>query len=234
MLFEASHPSLPFRLTMLRSHLALISPARLIDGPPFRSIEGRGLPVHHDGNMACCGVDYKIHARELTVLVYLIAEGVRGGHIVFPFLHASGEGLGRLFRTERSALWEEWRRDIYRKELLDKKRDQFGHFSNATLGGIAAAQCAQLVEDDRRGEPASAFGFRPVAGDAVIFWQKNRDATTSDPHAFHAACDVLDGTKLGIQKFMQRGGTPTHPPEVVSRGLRTLDPIRTPKGYCEK
>ena len=166
--------------------------------------------LHNDVNGACCGLEKMSLARVMTVLLYTRNVGVAGGHTVFPILQEDGDGRAAEI-TEPM-----WRRlqDPYYKATpyADHFPDQHGNYMNHTLAGVMGEKCATLAHDDARGVRSSAFGIRPAAGDAVIFWMKNPDKPRAgDPFAFHGGCPLISGTKACIQKFFQEGGDTSIP-----------------------
>ena len=159
--------------------------------------------LHHDANGACCGIAKMSLARVMTVLLYTRNDGVAGGHTVFPILQEDGDGRAAEI-TDR--MWHQLKNTYYKAPYADHYPDQFGNYLNSTLAGVMGAKCATLAHDDHRGARSSAFGIRPSAGDAVVFWMKNPGQKLADPFAFHGGCPLLSGTKECIQKFFQQGG----------------------------
>lgn len=63
---------------------------------------------------------------------------------------------------------------------------------------VSAAYKEAVANGETRG-----LAVQPKAGRAVVFWHKSLDGQTLLHDALHAGCDVLEGTKLSLQKFKQ-------------------------------
>ena len=155
-------------------------------------------PLHHDDNGACCGLQKGAQARVLTMLLYTLNDNIKGGHTLFPFLQGGPEP-GTAARHVTDNHWREIQ-DIYIKRPIT----QSGRFGRS-LPDWVGRKCADLAKQDADNQKAdpTLFGIRPAAGDALLFWMKNADASKSDPYMFHCSCPILGGTKDGIQKFLQ-------------------------------
>jgi len=159
-------------------------------------------PLHHDGNGNCCGVTKGAASRVLTMLLYTLNDGIRGAHTLFPFLKSAAPGFVERHANDRH--WNEVQ-DIYIKRPIVSNNPQ-----GPSVTDWVHRKCIKLARDDSEGKPAdpNLLGIRPAAGDAILFWMKNPPGLASqdpkpDPYQFHCSCPILNGTKDGIQKFIQ-------------------------------
>lgn len=161
-------------------------------------------PLHHDGNGACCGLEKRSQNRIVTTLLYTLNDRVKGAHTLFPFLRKNGTGLAARHATDGH--WKQIQ-DTYLKARLfsGRRAAQPVNLGIRHLADWVSRKCYALQAADSSKNPSETtlVGVRPAAGDAVLFWMKNKGALQNDPYMFHCSCPLLGGVKDGIQKFAQ-------------------------------